>query len=643
MIALLLPLALFWLFIPGLLIAYSLRMRGAALIATAPIATLVVFATIGTISTFIPTPDVRISALIVVAIAAPLLWLIAQRLDLPVVNPPIHTDRWYRLSATLSAVVGGIFASINLGRAIAPLGITPAFWDLQFHANLAQWMSQTHHYSPLHVASFAGNRPLQASGFYPNLFNMLVNATSLGDIMAALNAVTVVHVGLFTAGMVILSSAILRRYWWMPPLMALASLDMISFSAELHSVGGRWAFGFGFAMVPWFLATGAYLWRHVRQHPQPAPIGVQVALPLVTGFMGLCVAHAGAAYLALFVAAPAAIAGAFIKTNSRTERIACGAGGVIAVAGILAIWLFSRTGIGAISYPPLDDAYSATLEALSNGTMSKWYKSVDRIGSYSVLFLSSIGILGCLFKPRRRWVLVAFVATTALFVASVTSGTPWFSLIHPLYNDRTRTAAALALTTPLLACAGAEGIFDYFRQYLPPKPARVVTVGLPVACLTIALFAGGFIRSASRYEIVHQHARPAGHELVTEDEVAMMRSFAQSHPGAKIVGHPATGAPLYYAATGNPALPRYTSINANRDELNLLYSIGNIGPGTKACKIAKKLGIDYFYYDSELYRHGEIGSTKVYQGLVDLGKRMNTVQPVASAKTARIYKLPCDR
>ncbi|WP_073713865.1 DUF6541 family protein [Boudabousia liubingyangii] len=636
---------LFFLWVPGLALAASIRVRGNLVLLLSPALSVGLMSLYAVLNTFIPLPYPRIEFFFFVALLCGFGYWLSRVLTLPIIQLPEHeqgADRdWlHSFIAWLSGILAGTAGMWTFQRALGDVDLSPTLWDLQFHNGLLRFMDQHNAISPFFVTSFAGGTPIQAGAMYPNALHLTAFFAYQDNPMPALNAVAIICVGMFGLGMALLASLIFQKHLWAAPLTGFLSLDFMAFNAKVFATGGRWAYGFGFSLTPWLLIVIWALWLHISEQQRFGAYLQAIIIFLaavLAGFNG----HAGALYLLGAITIPAGLYLVLVNRKDSAKRNLALVSLALQLLTTFGLLFYGLGHVGAIKYGKLSEFSDALLEGLSGGEMSRWYPSTEKIGSWSLLIMVIMALIGlALFKGRRWWLLVELNAL-GLYVAAVYISVPWYVLIHPLYNDRTRVACLLSLTMPLIITAGWSNWAEKLELLVPNVNAkRVVSIGIPAALILATVLPGGFARSTERFEILNAAARVPGHDLLTEPEVTLMRSFAKDHPGG-MLGHPATGAPLYYAVTGEPAFPRYTSMNATKEERKALTSIDQVFSNPEVCQMANKLGWKYFYFDTELYRSGNIGDTKSYEALVNLGEARDHLEQVASSGTVTIYRLPC--
>ncbi|MBV7364075.1 hypothetical protein KRX54_06535 [Actinomycetaceae bacterium TAE3-ERU4] len=631
-----------WLILPGFLLGVSLRLRGLILVSATPLFSVAQIGLVALASAYLPLPDLRLSVAIFALLFSFLVYLLTRRvLYLPPLCLPSHTLP-YKLILFFSSLATSAVTGITFAQALGDLNISPSLWDLQFHNNVARWISDTNNASPLVVSSFAGGRPPQPGAFYPNALHLLAALSQLGNIMAAVNTVQIVMVSLFGAGVVCAAATLFPRHIWVPPLTALLAVDFIAFNSKLHATGGRWAFGFGFALTGWFIALLAALWRRSQDTHTRGQSFFQIIIPVIAAYGAVGLGHAGALYLMGFIVIPAAFSALLHPVSPNPPKILNLIGLSLAILIFAGILAYGGLTVNAIAYPQISGPITALIEAVSGGEMSVWYPLNNPLASPSLAILSILGILGCALRPRMRWLLISYLLAVCLYVAAVYTHLPWYFLLHPLYNDRTRTASLLSLVAPLLIVAGIETLFQRSQSFLGEGWKRHLALSIPLVAIVLAFFhPGGILRSQERYEIVNSAARVSKHDLLDNQEVTFMKSFAHSHPSLGIIGHPASGAPLYYAVTGIKALPRYTSLNLNQSETQLLEKIDRVFEDPSVCQMLKDNKIGYFYYDAELYRSGDVGSTNFYKPLRNLENERKNLKLVAADGKNSIYQFPC--
>ncbi|AOZ72495.1 hypothetical protein BK816_03620 [Boudabousia tangfeifanii] len=642
---------LFWLFAPGLVLALFLRLPAKLVYPFILPGSVASLALVAIASTFIPglyRPYIIPFALVPV-------WVIAYFLGLWQASQNKFTFTSYHFSdllqfKTLNVLVAALSGAILFGRvfyrSISPVSITPSLWDLQFHNNLTRYIAETGDASPLTVASFATGSPRAINGFYPNGLAFVSALLGKNNVMLAVNLTETIMVAAFGAGLVLLAARMFQSSPLIPWLMVVTMPFFLTFAAKLHATGGRWAYGFGFALTPWVFLLFFNTWEWLNEK-RNASTFLTSTITTLAAVLALALGHAAALYLIGFFVIPWTLSLVWQQRKDLTGMAYAGVTVLFSSLITVGLLVYGLRNVGAIKYPQLSLARRALWEGFSAGEMSRWYSGAPEIGSKVVLVLVVLSLIALAFNGPR-WLIFSYLLAVAFYFAAVYIEVPYYFLLHPLYNDRTRTASLLSLAGPLLIVGGINAwsqIISSLVKSDSEKPAHAISPLLIISSILCVVSAGALytehpdLRNKERFDIVHNAARVENANLVNEPEVELWKKFAQEHPHAGLIGHPSTGSPLIYAATGLKVFPRYTSLVLNHDELELLRHIGDRPLAPKYCELAKKLGVEYIYADSEKYRGGNTGNKSEYTSLDALLENPDQMSVVESGDGVTIYHL----
>ncbi|AOZ72938.1 hypothetical protein BK816_06235 [Boudabousia tangfeifanii] len=645
---------LFWFIAPGAFLAYLVRLPKLGVIAAAVPLSLAQLGFVALLSTFfhgIYRPFFILLCLLPIWVLGYVLgrWIARDNSSSTMSALALLSDLFFRPTRLVTTFLAMLFAgwtiSSTLYRALEPIALAPAFWDIQFHNNVTRHLAESGNASPLNIHSFSMNLPLKISGYYPDGLHLVASLLGPSQVMMSVNLTQIVAVFLFGVGMVLLAFLLFPDTAAAPWLMALCVPLFTGFSAVIQTTAGKWAFGFGLALVPWVIATLVALWLWLNEGDSLAK-HVTSVLVLLAATMSLAISHVGVLYVLAFTLVPAGISLVWQARYERTKKVVA----IFSALYFFAIWgallMLGRTFTSSINYPKYSRGREAIWEILSGSEFVKrYFVEADLANTWSVFILTVLAIVVVAFVGPR-WILASYAIVFSFAFATLFLHVPYMFLLQPIYNDPVRAAALTSIFGPLLIVAGLRGLGVLATRFFPQNTLVVKSQSSHFApFLAVAVFAGFVLglnpdlRAHERYVIVNIESRKAGETLVDPEEFAMWQSFAHKYPQAGVLGDPTTGVPLMYAATGVKALPRFTSFVLNDREIQLLHEIGQNPVAPQTCDLAKQLGIQFVYDDDHKYMGGKIKQIENFDGLKHMLETKDGISLVAHTETARIYHL----
>ncbi|MPY96792.1 MAG: hypothetical protein GEU97_02130 [Actinophytocola sp.] len=555
-------------FVPGLLAAAALGLRGWLLVASAP---LVTYAVVGIAGPWLAIAGVPFTVttcapatLVVVAACAGIGLLRRRRAALFRLRRDDVSSPWQR-GAHL-AVVGCVVAAAVIGSdavlsGMGTLAAIPQDWDAAFHANGIHYIAESHD------SSLTGMGSLNKYGdgtalFYPNgyhLIGALVYQLSGVSIAAVLNAHTVLLPGLLALTAV----ALLRQYRsravfaGFTALLAIAPVTLLYASLER---GPLLTFLEGLVLLP----AGVAVLRQLLTHRDVASAALAV-LALV----GLLAIHPSTLFTGLVFGIPL-LAQHWLAARSRIGGDLLALGGVIAATALLA----APHLIGAATRP-------------SPGGLITWPAELDiqsAVGALLVfqhdqplpqLWLGAALGLGLVFVRRLgelRWLAATALLTSVAWVVVATSDAPIVTtLSQPLWNDPWRFMALAALPLTMLAAHGLAETQSVAARLAAGVPRTWVAGG--VAVVVLAGFAGvtGLFYTAPNTAVVHKGFDMADSERVSAAEVEAMRRLGElAAPGEWAMNDRFDGTVWTYAISGVRTVAAHYDRRATPSQAQLL-------------------------------------------------------------------------
>ncbi|MFE6734207.1 DUF6541 family protein [Microbacterium sp. NPDC057650] len=552
------------LFLPGAVFGGVLRLRGLALVAFAPIATVAMVGALAIVLHLVRLPwspfTFGLGALILCAIG-----LLVRRW-LPALEP----ERWRRSRwLPLSIVIGAVLISIRLLLYIETPDAVSQTNDAVFHLNALRYVLETQS-----ASSFSLTGVLGSSSFYPaawhGVVTLVVQLTGAG-IPNAVNAASLVIAALvWPVGIAWFTRAVTGSQVTAAVAATLSGV-MVQFPMLMLQWGVLYPNTLAVGLLPGALAVIVGFGGTAAQADGRRGRLITVTLLSVVSIVALGLAQPVAA-LTLVILAGCFVFVRFAWQNAaRAEnrsRVWIGAGAVI---GVLVVWyLIARASGGALWGPYGNWVVGLVEQALT-----------AQVGLPPMPFLTILvllGMVGAFWSRRARWLVAAWLGLALLMVIETSVANPlvrmW--LLGPWYADPYRVAATLPVVmVPLMAiglvwsarwAAVKIGVLRRGRGNLTAIVAGAL-IGIAVLVIhpvvQMPMITEGTVDSQSRYQIGRS-------TYLSTDERALIQQLPELVPaGATIIGNPSTGMGFAYALSGVNAIPRTWSPPAG-DEWDLL-------------------------------------------------------------------------
>ncbi|WP_024357369.1 DUF6541 family protein [Leucobacter chironomi] len=628
--------------LPGLLLAWSLGLRGLTLVAGAIAASFVVIA----LSTLVlplfglswgPLP-VLVVGVVLGAIPLPL-----RRFLSPRQRPP----RAMQLRSA-AAICGGVgLAAILIGGFLAtaiddPSHISQSF-DAVFHLNAAAHILLSGSASPLDFnVSAAG----AAGSFYPTVWHAtvaLVAQLSGASVPVATNIFAIVVAAwIWPVTIVFFARPFLGRR---PAHLLLAAVVAAAFNAFpylLMTWGVLYPNLLSTALVPAALGFLHLALRPATPGNSAPTASLWIAAAGATGAATL--SHPNALPALAILAAPLLAATAFrvfrsdLSSAAKLVRlIPLGIG----IAAPIVLWRYLQTS-EARAYD--DISFIRALElALTNGPFVG-----GRAWFVTVLVLA--GALALLLRRSHRWLLGSYAIAVALFIVAIGFTGPVRDFITgPWYSDAARLAALIPIVAVPLAAVTAAWLYDSavdgmgrFAPQLRQRTQRLLPA-LGGAVVVVLVAAGGAspALAAQKGWLSDLHAVPEAGALLSTDETVLLERLDKIVPEGDIVaGDPWSGAGLVLALSGRPTV--FGHLQGNYSEnANILRARFADLPKPEACTLLTDLNVDFMLdFGDQLYAGGTDELRAPFIGLRDLS-RSPALTPVDQEGTAVLYRVDC--
>ncbi|MDR2114155.1 MAG: hypothetical protein LBO75_02625, partial [Bifidobacteriaceae bacterium] len=241
-------------------------------------------------------------------------------------------------------------------------------------------------------------------------------------------------------------------------------------------------------------------------------------------------------------------------------------------------------------------------------------------------------------RRRRRWLVLSFGLLASLYVAAA-SGLTWLEPITGLwYSDRSRLGPLLTVVGIPLVLQGLGWVLGVRKTPqtrswgLPGWVAVVTVIGLVTAVgLTVVR---PFRLHATYYRV--PVSSPAGADrFFDQAELAMLQRLGtELDRNGMVLGDPANGSAFLYSLNGQPVVFPHLSGSWDQPRRYLREHFGDLGRDPAVCQAVNKLGVKYFYLDSETW-YGDSSFAAMTQGL----QREGNLELIDQGGTAAVYRI----
>ncbi|MFB7251805.1 DUF6541 family protein [Microbacterium sp. NPDC056234] len=540
-------------FVPGVLALWGVGLRGLPLLAAAPLfgTATVGFAALGAGLLGIPWSPLTwaIGAVLLVVIAWVIGRLLGNRLPRPAGS---GSPRWLMPTALSIGIVIGAARLITF---IADPEAISQTNDAVFHMNAVRFALETGNASALHISAVVGG-----TGFYPAAWHDIVTLIVLmsgASIPVAANMLTL----LIGAVMWPLGIA------WMTTEIT-ASARIAAFAAVLSGalqtfplLMFQWGVLFPNALSTALIPAGVAVVVAVRRWSQGGDRvrAIVRSLLLVLVVIGALLLAQPAALLPW--AAISLIWLTFQVLRRRDGRSAAPAIVAVAVAwvALAGVWFVMSQGTSGSHWAPFRGKLQAALDVVLNGQVMIPF----------ALGISALMLVGLVVAVRRasfRWLVVAWLAMSLLYVLAASVGNPLVRnvVLGAWYADPYRIAALAPIAVIPLAAIGLDAIVTAVARWTrrPQDSRAAAVVGLVAA--TLFMIAITVLRPVEMPRITEDSFFPGstydenGSEAYLDaDERAMLESLDELvEEGVVVLGNPSTGSGFGYFLSGVDVYPR---------------------------------------------------------------------------------------
>lgn len=631
---------------PGVLVLLSTRVRGLAVLAFAPLISLLLISVL-------PIVFQRVSiawnwyslALATFAVSAVLL---SARRWIPQTRP---------LSASMWPVIVGValafpFAARPMTLAISDPRMPPQTWDAVLHVNAVRRIIDTGDGSSFTLGAIS-----TMSGtprFYPGGFHDLVALSFHGDVIIAINTAAVVLACIvWPFAVAVLLAALNPRSYLLPIVGAFAAISFTALPTRPASYGTLWPLMAAYVVIPLVLAA---LVRALRDTDGDRASKIVTNFIAGVGTVALAIVHPSAFFVITILSLPL-IVGALIyhfSGSARLDRVQYVFAWLwfsgILVATIVA-WnstmisamdKWKRHSFGEVGREILGVIADSQLPEQGYG---------DALPEWGLALLTVIGVGVAARSSRLRWLVPDWLVACYLAVLAIVVTLPGYSLLAPWYFDPVRLGAMVPIIAAPLVAVGFEGVVGWCGWLI--ERLRIpgwISTGVAALLLAVLVFEHGAHRfgMGQRYDLLflNYHFRNENglNAMISPAELEMQYRLEDRLPeGAKIVGDPRTGAALVYGVTGIETYFPHLDGNWGDEGLQVGQYFDTLTPHGKICDILRKEGIEYFYTDDLLYWPDNPVAEK-YEGLDKMRDQLDQLTLIDSGGGAAVYHIdPCFR
>lgn len=561
---------------------------------------------------------------------------------------------WLGVEIVIGVLIAALMTAWGATRAMGSPEVPVQNWDGLYHMSAAQYVFSTGHGSTLTLGSVA-YADGTGGGFYPagwhDLVALVMEATASSVIASNVTAIVVMAI-VWPLGAALLTSALFPKQRFAPLAAALLASASTAFPERVASYGVLWPLLYAYALVPFVLALLVHFLRGPRFVPNWTQLGV-----ILAAIAGLGIVHPQGVLALMVLGAPLILVRAVQYIRRPDSATLAGRVLVWGMVGamIVGVVLIGKTSAGktTTSYSgrtPLGQFWPELWGAITDGQLTEQGYGIGA-GWWIFAVLLVLGFAATLIQRRGRWMIGSWAVAVYLYLVAATMVLPGFSLVGFWYSDAVRLGAIVPLVAVPIMATGAAWICGAIWR-LGTTRAHWNTNGFAAAIgatLTVILIitTGALGRDVGRHQIWINYVYKGETGLngfVSEEELEMIGRLAEELPAdATIIGSPFTGAPMAFSVAGVNTVFRIYVAPREPEMQWLAQNFDRIGTDPKVCEILNDKGINYFYYDTVLYRLGDGSSHTWFYALENPGPVLDQLEVVDSSGTATLYRLNvCD-
>ncbi|WP_033104759.1 DUF6541 family protein [Microbacterium profundi] len=601
----LIGLALLVIFGPGLLIGTGLRLRGLALWAAAPGVSVGLLSLLAIVFSYVGVRWGHLSVGIAVLITGAVVWgasLLVGRSRWRALRRPPH-------AASMTLLVAGLVVGVglNAARLLTYIGLPTAISqtnDAVFHLNALRWIAETGSASSLDLTGV-----ISGSTFYPSAWHAVASLVALDTelIPVAANVVALVIAAvIWPLGIAFLARVISRGDALITALAAALSAALMAFPQLMFEWGVLYPYALSVAIVPTAVALTIMTvrsWAGVRGADRirvSAGTGVAAIFTVVaTTLSQPSSVLVWAVLVMLWVTGALYAARRRATARGRAWIVATIIVGWIAVA---VVWVVLVYLAGAVLWR----AYRSPLAAAADVLLNSHSLLPPAIGM-SVLLL--VGLVLAVRGSRLRWVAIAWVGASMLYIISVSTDLRVIKrlLTGPWYGDSFRLAAIVPIIVVPLAAIGLAAIVrrvatiaattDVATRRRPALALAAMAVIAITGAVSVAVSPVILLRVAAETDEQSRYTMN-DRSYLSADEYELLRRLPGLVPeDALLIANPSTGAAFAFVLGERDIVPRTWSPPQSTAWDTIATDLRDAGEDAAVCKALAAYGQPAYVLD----------------------------------------------
>tara|TARA_R100000365_G_C2748220_1_gene79219 strand:- start:6969 stop:8927 length:1959 start_codon:yes stop_codon:yes gene_type:complete len=589
--------------VPGLALGIALRLRGLALVAVAPVASVALLSILAVAYGMVGIQWHPATLVAAVGVITLVIWLGFRRHPAAPSNSRSVAPVVVAAGIAVGAILGGVRLALYVG---TPDAVSQTN-DAVFHLNALRWIAETGSASSFDITGVVGS-----ASFYPGAWHAVAStvvALTGVSIPVAANAVSLVIVALiWPIGLAWLAEAVSagaqRRRWAnaMPAVAGALALGLLSFPLLMLQWGVLYPYALAVALVPAAAAAIINVPEWMSGEKMKAA-GVRTVIVGISGVSALVLAQP-AALIAWGVLVASWFVGWVIMRIRRGSRRTANylIAAVVGAVGAFAVlwWVLSRGTSGA-QWLPFSGALDALADIILNGQVLLPF-------SLAMSILVLVGIAVAVTEPGLRWLVGAWLVFGLLYFLSAAVNNAFVreSVLGPWYADPYRLAALAPLASIPLAAVGLAWAVSRVLQWVRPAQARATLVAgwsVAVAAIigSVALALAPVVQMPNivgGYDDVQSRYASNADSFLSPDERELLERLTESVPdGAVVIGNPSAGTGFGYLFSGRLVYPR-TWANPQTDAWQVLgASLRDASSNPDVCAALEVYGDPEFVLD----------------------------------------------
>lgn len=626
--------------VPGLILAFFLRLRGWWLVAAAAPLSVSLITVTSVVAGWTPLRWSILPVLGLTAVASAAAWAWMRWVGKPVVHArrrrPAVLRAW---AGALAVLAPAALITWVLAHAIGDPTLINQRYDNFFHVNAIQYVLDTGNASPFWVGTMTqpGSLLFYPSGWHA-VASLIVQLSGSSVAMASNALVFVVAALVWPASIVLLTQRLLGTSSLARVAGGVLAAASPAFPYLPLHYGPVYPLFLGLAIAPVALAAMITVLR-----PHRLPRRQDAVLLLVLLLPGVALAHPSAFLAVLALSVPSVIALAVHLWRSRpaSRDRAIVLGGMVALGVIgIAVLKFVRPPAQEIYWPVTGSLPTAVGEVVTAAVFN--YPV-----AYLLAFLAIVGAVTALRRPTyfRAVALGMLLIGGALYV--IVAGSPFETLrtwlTGPWYNNPPRLASIWVITVVPIAALGAQHLvrvlvrlFTVTRLRRLPG-AAAVTLGVFAVLVLVAVNSGALRQAQTDLHVAYGNGKGTDGPILSAGEYALLLELDEYVPeGDVIAGNPWTGTSFAYGLSGREVLMPHLLMAESPDAAVINSSFDTEGDSPRMCQALEATGVRYvLVFDGGEFRESDHPD---FTGLDDLGDSPYA-RLVASEPGAELYQI----